>query len=86
MARATVQKKFIPELISGTVAPGLFSGTPKKFAVTFPTLGTAAYAINITGGDARSWTIESQVATGFVINSNADTALTQNVNWEVQVN
>jgi hypothetical protein len=35
----------------------------------------------VTGGDARSWTVENVVAGGFKINSNSNTPLTGDVYW-----
>lgn len=70
---------------AGIVAAGSFSGNPKKYAVTFSTAyADANYAISIIGGDARSWSVESVTASGFTINSNANTALTASVRWITQ--
>lgn len=67
---------------AGTVAAGSFTGTPKKFSITFgTTFGSTNYAIHIQGTDNRSFTWESKLATGFTINTNASTALTGNVDW-----
>jgi hypothetical protein len=66
----------------GTVAAGSFSGNPKKYTVTFATaFADTSYAVNLTGLDSRIWTIESVAAGSFVINTNANTALTGNVHW-----
>jgi hypothetical protein len=67
---------------SGSVTAASFSGNPKKRAVTFTTAfpGTT-YEIHITGTDARAWSWESKLATGFTINANANQALTGNVDW-----
>jgi len=68
---------------AGTVTAGTFAGSPKKATVTFGAAFSAAtYAINITGGDGRTWTYESVAAGSFVINANANAALTQDVRWE----
>lgn len=67
---------------SGTVAAGSFAGNPKKYTVTFATAwGSANYAIEICGVDARSWAWESKTSSGFVINTRAGQALTGNVDW-----
>jgi hypothetical protein len=67
---------------SGTVSPGSFSGNPKKATVTFVTaFPSNAYAISITGENGRTYTWESKVAGSFVINTNANAALTGNVDW-----
>lgn len=67
---------------AGTVAAGSFAGSPKKVTITFATsFGSTAYSIQIQGTDNRSFTWESKLATGFVINANSNTALTGNVDW-----
>jgi len=67
---------------AGIVAAGSFSLNPKKYTVTFTTAyADANYAISIMGGDARTWTAESVTASGFTINSNANTVLTASVRW-----
>jgi len=67
---------------AGIVAAGSFSLNPKKYTVTFTTAyADANYAISIMGGDARTWTVESVTASGFTINSNANTVLTASVRW-----
>lgn len=71
---------------SAIVASGSFSGNPKVYAVTFSTpFASANYAINITGIDVRIWTFESVSASGFTINTNANTALSGNVTWQAQL-
>jgi hypothetical protein len=72
---------------SGIVASGTFAGNPKKATVTFATaFASANYNISITGVDARTWTIESKVAASFIINANANTALTGDVYWQAMLN
>jgi hypothetical protein len=72
---------------SGLVSAGTFTGSPKKATVTFTTaFASTAYSINITGVDARQWTIESKLAGSFVINANANQALTGEVSWQAQFN
>ena len=72
---------------SGNVAAGSFAGNPKKYTVTFTTpFASTNYAINITGADSRSWSWESKTVSGFIINSNANTALTGEVSWQAQLN
>lgn len=69
----------------GRVSAGSFTGSPKKYSVVFNTPFVAnTYSVNITGADARTWTIESRLATGFTINSNANQALTGEVYWQAQ--
>lgn len=67
---------------SGRVAAGSFSGTPKKYSVTFSSpFPDATYAIQITGADQRSFTVESITASGFTINTHSGTSLTGDTHW-----
>ena len=68
---------------SGSVAGSSFAGNPKKTTVTFATaFANANYAITITSDTNRTWTWESKTASGFVINSNSNTAFAAgNVDW-----
>ena len=66
----------------GAVAAGAFSGLPLKGTVNFGSAyPNTNYAISIVGGDARTWTIESKAIGGFVINSNSNVALDNEVYW-----
>lgn len=57
-----------------------FSGNPKKATVTFTTdFADDQYAISLMSSDSRMWTIESKTQSGFVINSNANKAITSPV-------
>lgn len=68
---------------AGIVAAGSFTGTPRKATVTFAAAyPDANYAIAITGADGRAWVYESVAAGSFVINSQANAALTGDVRWE----
>ena len=59
-----------------------FSGSPLTKAVVFSTaFADADYSVSIIGSDARSWTVDSQTAAGFTINTNSSTALTGDVSW-----
>lgn len=72
---------------AGVVTAGTFSGNPKKATVTFTeAFQDTNYAIVIVGIDARSWTYESKAAGSFVINTNANTALTGEVSWAALYN
>jgi len=71
---------------SGVVAAGSFSLNPKKATVTFVTpFADATYSIVISGADTRIWSYESKGAGSFVINSNANQALTGEVSWRATV-
>ncbi len=68
---------------SGSVASGSFAGTPRTAAVTFTTAyPNTNYSITITGGNNRNYTYQSKATTGFTINTNANTALTADVDWQ----
>jgi hypothetical protein len=68
---------------SGSVSAASFTGTPRKATVTFTTpYPTTSYSIGITGVNNRTYTYESKTTTGFVINTNANTALTGDVDWQ----
>lgn len=67
---------------AGVVAGASFSGTPKVAAITFVTpYADATYVITLSGGDSRIFTYQNKTAAGFTINSNANTALSQEVSW-----
>ena len=71
---------------AGRVAAITFTGNPKKATVTFATaFASANYTVTITGLDSRSWTYESKAAGSFVINANANAALTGEVSWQAQL-
>jgi hypothetical protein len=71
---------------SGEAPFGSFSGTPLKYQVTFSTpFASTAYSVNITGQDPRGWSIEYKYTTGFIINSNARSLLTGDVQWQAQL-
>ncbi len=72
----------VQNIKSGVVST--FGGNPKTGSVTFsPAYANASYAVTVTGGtgNARSWTIDSKTTTGFIINSNSNTAISGEVNW-----
>ena len=71
---------------AGVVTSGTFAGNPKKATITFGTaMPSATYSIVITGQDARSWTYETRTTGGFVINANANQALTADVSWKAVI-
>lgn len=68
---------------AGLLANTDFSGSPRKATVTFSAaFASVNYTILVLGIDSRSWTYESKTTAGFVINSNAATALTGEVSWQ----
>jgi hypothetical protein len=71
---------------AGTLAPGDFTGNPKKATVTLAqAMPSTDYSVAVNGqGDLRFWTIESKTTTSFVVNANANQALTDSVDWQAQ--
>ena len=69
---------------AGSVSGSAFSGSPKKATITLTDAQpNATYSVTVTGEDARTWTIESRTTTSFVINANANEALTGLVFWQL---
>ena len=71
-------------IASGVVSGASFAGSPqKKTTITFTNaFPDNNYNITITGEDARTWTIESKGASSFIINANANAAISGNVFWQ----
>jgi len=70
------------EIKSGEVVNTSFTGNPKNTVVSFsPAFPNSNYSVVITGGDARSWTVENKTSSSFVINSNSNTSLNNSVYW-----
>jgi len=68
---------------AGTITAGTFTGTPRTASVTFTSaFPDTNYTITVTGVDARQWSWSSKATTGFTISSNANQALTGNVDWQ----
>lgn len=67
---------------AGTVSNTSFTGNPKTYQVTFSTPYSNNYSISITGSDARTFTYESKTVNGFIINTNSNTSLTGDVDWQ----
>ena len=64
-------------LKAGSGSAASFTGTPLTLAITFGTAFTNnSYAVQVTGEDARVWSLQSKSSTGFTINSNSSVALT----------
>jgi hypothetical protein len=69
---------------AGLVSAESFSGTPLVAQVTFETaLPDTNYSIAISGVDARIFSYQSKETTGFIINTNANGALSGEVSWIV---
>ncbi len=67
---------------SGVAKGNSFSGTPLIYTVTFATQFPGTYTVTVTGGDARSWTVQDVGPAGFKINSNSSVAITNDVFWQ----
>jgi hypothetical protein len=67
---------------SGLVAYTSFTGSPYSYDVVFATPFTdELYSPQIIGYDARSWSVSNVSASGFRIETNSTTLLTNNVYW-----
>jgi len=67
---------------AGTISAGTFTGTPRIATATFATAFTDAnYSVSIIGQDGRTWRYQTKAAGSFVINTQANTALTSAVDW-----
>lgn len=74
----------MPELKAGRLLNSDFTGNPKRATVVFTTPSTSTdYAVNVSGVDARIFTIENKTINGFDINTHANLGLTGDVFWEV---
>lgn len=74
-------------IVSGSVSAVSFVGDPKIYNVVFDVaFPSSNYSSVITGGDARSWTVENITASGFTINSNSNTSLSNTTFWIAVLN
>lgn len=72
---------------SGKVSSVSFTGSPKTYTVVFgSSFPNTNYSAVVTGGDARSWTVENITINGFTINSNSNTTLTNPTYWVAVMN
>jgi catalase (peroxidase I) len=72
---------------SGIVSNTTWTGTPLNYQVTFTSaFPSTNYSVTVTGGDARSWTVESVTVNGFIINSNSNTGLLYPTYWIATLN
>ncbi len=72
---------------SGKISSASFTGNPKTYTVNFSSpFPNTNYSAIITGGDARSWTVENLTISGFTINSNSNTSLTYSTYWVAVLN
>jgi hypothetical protein len=72
---------------SGIVSNTTWTGTPLNYQVSFTSaFPSSNYSVTITGGDARSWTVESVTVNGFIINSNSNTGLLYPTYWIATLN
>jgi len=67
---------------AGSGSAASFGGTPRTASITFGSaFSDNLYSVTVTGEDARSFTIQSKLSTGFTINSNSSVALAGPVYW-----
>jgi hypothetical protein len=72
----------MPSYKAGRIAGASFGGLPVTYSVAFTTPFTDdVYAVSVIGGNARSWTVENQVSGSFIVSSNSNVALNENVFW-----
>jgi hypothetical protein len=74
----------MPIIKSGKLLNSDFTGTPKKASVVFASpFSDTNYSVSFSGTDGRIFTIDtdSQTVDGFIVNTNADLALVNNVLW-----
>jgi hypothetical protein len=72
---------------SGVVSNTTFTGSPLNYQVLFTSsFPNTNYSVNVTGGDARIWTVESVSVNGFIINSNSNTGLLYPTYWVATLN
>jgi hypothetical protein len=72
---------------SGIVSNTTWTGTPLNYQVSFTSaFPNTNYSVTVTGGDARSWTVESVTVNGFIINSNSNTGLLYPTYWIATLN
>lgn len=82
-AADTDWERLSPRRKAGRVPAVSFTGSPKKFTVVFAVpFPDSNYEVTLsTQTDARVLLYESKLNTGFVINTNAATAMTGEVSW-----
>jgi len=72
---------------SGIVSNTTWTGSPLNYQVTFTSaFPSTNYSVTVTGGDARSWTVESVTVNGFIVNSNSNTGLLYSTYWIATLN
>ena len=72
---------------SGIVSNSTFTGSPLNYQVLFTSsFPNTNYSVNVTGGDARVWTVENVTVGGFIINSNSNTGLLYPTYWVATLN
>lgn len=70
------------EVKSGYIPGAFFSGSPKTYQVSFATPYTGNYSIAISSEDVRVWSFESKNLNGFILNSNSNQPLVNDIYWE----
>jgi hypothetical protein len=71
---------------AGIAQGAWFSGNPKKYTVNFTSsFANTNYSIMIIGQVSRTWIVEAQTSSSFIINSNGNQAFTGPVYWHAVV-
>ena len=71
-----------PRFKSGLVAGATFEGSPMTASVAFATaFDDTDYSVVLSGGNARSFTVEDVTAAGFIISTNSNQAVDEPVYW-----
>lgn len=69
----------------GIISGSLFGGNPMTSSIYFNLpFESSIYTISVVGEDLRGWSISERSATGFVVNSNSNKALTGMVFWRAE--
>lgn len=73
------------ELQSGTFSgDDMIQGPPLYYDVVFPTAFLTNYIVNIESDTPRDWSITNKTSTGFRVDSNSSTAITDIISWQAQ--
>jgi hypothetical protein len=72
---------------AGYITYTSFTGNPKTATVTFnPPFPDTNYSVVLSGNDKRTWSVDNQTASGFIINTGANQPITDRVFWQATRN
>ena len=70
------------EMQAGTFSASSMSGTPKSYNVIFSaSFSTAQYIVDIESDSPRDWTVTGKSTSGFIVESNSSTDITDVIWW-----